>query len=158
MDIYKRGYLQMNQHYKVCINVNCDCCSGLVFHIDIYLCSYLPCSSSSSSSSSLLLVVGSLYVMLWTSYFVVPMALWSGANTNSSSSSSSHLVMGSLRQTQFSSSQFCHGLQPSLICLCIVVWSARSLPVLSRIFSNFRFPVSLYYKYVFPWCFIEHLL
>ena len=28
---------------------------------------------------------------------------------NSSSSSRSHLVVGSLRQTQFSSSQFCHG-------------------------------------------------
>ena len=31
----------------------------------------------------------------------------------SSSSSRSHLFVGSLRQTQFSSSQYCHGLHPS---------------------------------------------
>ena len=31
-------------------------------------------------------------------------------NTSASSSSRSHLVVGSLRQTQFYSSQFCHGL------------------------------------------------
>ena len=36
-------------------------------------------------------------------------------SSSSSSSSRSHLVVGSLRQTQFSSSQFCHG--PRLLSL-----------------------------------------
>ena len=40
--------------------------------------------------------------------------IWNGFSTSDSSSSScSHLAVGSLRQTQFSSSQFCHGLRLS---------------------------------------------
>ena len=35
---------------------------------------------------------------------------------HTSSSSRSHLIMGSLRQTQFSSSQFCHGLHINFCC------------------------------------------
>ena len=42
-----------------------------------------------------------------------PTTNFSGKSTWTSSSIRSHLVVGSLRQTQFSSSQFCHGLRLS---------------------------------------------
>ena len=59
-------------------------------------------------------------------------------NNTSSSSSRSHLVVGSLRQTQFSSSQFCHAIHLSLFrwLSCLMVDTVHPSLIRSSLHSS----------------------
>ena len=67
--------------------------------------------------------------------------IWNGFSTSDSSSSScSHLAVRSLRQTQFSSSQFCHGLRLSSFRWLCMSRLTQSINICFDRSSSFSFP------------------